>query len=130
RLMVALARFLDPEAHARTLVMTLSGDVRTQDAPYLLREAMNNRDNTAAAWAYITGHWSEIEARFPANSLSRLVGGVRSVRDRALAEQAAAFLAEHPIPQGELQVRQHVERMWTPVARAERDSARRGAALG
>jgi hypothetical protein len=41
----------------------------------------------------------------------------------------AAFLAEHPIPQGELQVRQHVERMGVNVALAERESPRLSAAL-
>jgi aminopeptidase N len=130
RLEIALARFRDPEAFARTLAFSLSGDVRTQDAPYLLRQACANRDNGPVAWDFITAHWDEIESRFPANSLSRLVGGVRTLSDRALADAAEAFLAEHPIPQGELQVRQHVERMWVTVALAEREAARLAAALG
>jgi len=124
RLLVALSRFRDPDAFARTLDLSLSGDVRSQDAPYLLREAIANRENGAAAWAFVTGHWDAIEARFPANSLSRLVGGVRSFGDRALADDAAAFLEAHPIPQGELQVRQHVERMWVTVALTEREAGR------
>jgi puromycin-sensitive aminopeptidase len=107
----------------------LSGDVRTQDAPYLLRETLANRDNGPAAWVFVATNWPEIERRFPANSLSRLVGGVRQVRDAALAREVAAFLAEHPIPQGELQVRQHVERMGVNVALAERESPRLSAAL-
>jgi puromycin-sensitive aminopeptidase len=104
--------------------MALSGAVRTQDAPYLLRETLTNRDNGATAFAFITGHWSEITERFPANSIPRLVSGIRAVRDRALAEQVVAFLADHPIPQGVQQVRQHIERMWVTVALMERESAR------
>jgi hypothetical protein len=46
------------------------------------------------------------------------------VRDRGLAGDIAAFIDDHPIPQGELQVRQHVERMWVTVALAERESGR------
>ena len=69
-------------------------------------------------------NWSEIEKRFPANSLSRLVSGIRSLSDRSVAERVVDFLADHPIPQGELQVRQHIERMWVTVALAERESAR------
>jgi len=129
RLLLALSRFRDPDCLARTLELSLSGDVRTQDAPYLLRETLTNRDNGPAAWAFVAANWAEIERRFPANSLSRLVGGVRQVRDAALAREVAAFLAEHPIPQGELQVRQHVERMGVNVALAERESARLSAAL-
>jgi puromycin-sensitive aminopeptidase len=129
RLLLALSRFRDPEALARTLSLSLSGDVRTQDAPYLLREAIANRDNGPAAWAFVTENWPDIEKRFPANSLSRLVSGIRSLSDRAVAEQAVAFLADHPIPQGDLQVRQHIERMWVTVTLAERESARLASSL-
>jgi puromycin-sensitive aminopeptidase len=124
RVLVSLSRFRDPAALARTLELSLSGDVRTQDAPYLLREAVANRDNGPAAWDFVAENWAEIEKRFPANSLSRLVGGIRSLRDRAVADRVVGFLAEHPIPQGELQVRQHIERMWVTVALAERVAGR------
>jgi puromycin-sensitive aminopeptidase len=129
RLLLSLSRFRDAGAFARTLELSLSGEVRTQDAPYMLREALNNRDNGPAAWTFVTAHWDEITQRFPANSLSRLVGGVRSIRDRALAEEAAAFLDAHPIPEGELQVRQHIERMWINVALTEREAGRLAGAL-
>ncbi|HEY8526811.1 MAG TPA: M1 family metallopeptidase [Acidimicrobiales bacterium] len=124
RILRSLARFRDPAALARTLELSLSGRVRTQDAPYLLSEALANRDNAAAAWAFVSGRWDEITERFPDNSIPRLVGGIRSVRDRGLAEQIAAFLADHPVPQGELQVRQHLERMWVTVGLAEREADR------
>jgi aminopeptidase N len=129
RVLFALSRFRDAECLGRTLALALSGDVRTQDAPYLLGETLTNRDNGATAWAFVAANWAEIERRFPANSLPRLVGGIRSVRDRALADQVVAFLAEHPIPQGELQVRQHIERMWVTVALAEREAERLPSAL-
>jgi aminopeptidase N len=122
RLLLALSRFRNPACLRRTLDLALSGTVRTQDAPYLLRETLTNRDNAAAAFAFITRHWSEITERFPPNSIPRLISGIRAVRERALAEQVVAFLADHPIPQA-LQVRQHIERMWVTVALAERESA-------
>ncbi|HKY66911.1 MAG TPA: ERAP1-like C-terminal domain-containing protein, partial [Acidimicrobiales bacterium] len=129
RLQLALTRFRDADALQRTLDLTLSGDVRTQDAPYLLGETVANRDNGARAWRFVADHWADVEARFPANSLARLVGGIRSVRDRALADEITAFLAEHPIPQGDKQVRQHIERMGVTVALAEREAERLAAAL-
>jgi puromycin-sensitive aminopeptidase len=129
RLLLALSRFRDPDALGRTLALSLSGDVRTQDAPYLLREAIANRDNGPAAWAFVTENWPDIEKRFPANSLARMVSGVRALTDRSVADQVVAFLAGHPIPQGELQVRQHIERMWVTVALAEREAARLADAL-
>ena len=129
RLLLALSRFRDPGCLQRTLDLALSGAVRTQDAPYLLRETLTNRDNGAAALAFVTDRWAEITERFPANSIPRLVSGIRAVRERPLAERAVAFLAEHPIPQGALQVRQHIERMWVTVALAERESERLAAYL-
>jgi puromycin-sensitive aminopeptidase len=124
RILRSLARFRDPAALAGTLELSLSGNVRTQDAPYLLGETLANRDNAAAAWAFVSGRWDEVNERFPDNSIPRLIGGIRSVRDRGLAGEIAAFLDEHPVPQGELQVRQHVERMWVTVALAGRESGR------
>ena len=129
RLLLALSRFRKPACLRRTLDLALSGAVRTQDAPYLLLETLTNRDNAAAAFAFIAERWSEITERFPANSIPRLVSGIRSVRDRALAEQVVAFLADHPIPQGAQQIRQHIERMWVTVGLAERESARFAAYL-
>jgi hypothetical protein len=129
RILRSLARFRDPEALGRTLELSLSGAVRTQDAPYLLGECLANRDNAAQAWAFVAGHWDEINEWFPANSIPRLVGGIRSVRDRPLAGEIAAFLTAHPVPQGEMQVRQHLERMWVTVALAEREADALGAAL-
>ncbi|MBN2624777.1 MAG: ERAP1-like C-terminal domain-containing protein, partial [Acidimicrobiales bacterium] len=129
RLLFSLTRFRAEDAFERTLDLALSDDVRTQDAPYLLGQALANRDNGPVAWRFVASRWSDVAQRFPANSLPRLVAGIRSVRDRSLADEVAAFLAEHPVPQGELQVRQHVERMWVTVALAERERHRLPAAL-
>ena len=45
---------------------------------------------------------------------------VPALTDRTLARRIAAFLAAHPLAQGELVVRQHLERMWVSVALADR----------
>jgi puromycin-sensitive aminopeptidase len=129
RLLLALSRFREPFCLQRTLEIALSGAVRTQDAPYLLRETLTNRHNAGVAFVFVTERWPDITGRFPANSIPRLVSGIRAVRDRALAERAAAFLAEHPVPQGAQQIRQHIERMWVTVALAERESDRFTASL-
>ena len=60
-------------------------------------------------------NWAEIEKRF--RPTARPAGGRHPLAvDRAVADRVVGFLAEHPIPQGELQVRQHIERMWVTVA--------------
>ena len=114
---------------ARTLELAFSSDVRTQDAPYLLRDTIANRDNGAAAWAYVASHWAEANERFPSNSIARMLSGVRTLREPAIAHHVESFLAEHPIPQGDQQIRQHVERMWVTVTLATRESDRFPATL-
>ena len=104
-------------AHALTLAGT---EVRTQDAPYLLRRAMANVDRGAQAWAYLARDWDHLDARLPATGMPRMLEGVRGFTDAALARSVEAFLAEHPLATGELQVAQHIERMWANVRAAER----------
>jgi puromycin-sensitive aminopeptidase len=130
RLLFSLARFRDAECLRRTLELGLSGEVRTQDAPYLLREAITNRSNGVTAWRFVVERWDDVLARFPHNSLSRMISGIRVVRDRAMATEIEAFLDDHPLPTGEMQVRQHIERMWVTVTLAERQALPLATALG
>jgi puromycin-sensitive aminopeptidase len=129
RLLFSLARFRDAECLRRTLELGMSGEVRTQDAPYLLREAIANRSNGVTSWRFVTERWDDVLARFPHNSISRMISGIRVVRDRAVATEVEQFLADHPVPTGEMQVRQHIERMWVTVALAEREASRLASAL-
>ena len=45
--------------------------------------------------------WDEMNERFPSNSIVRMLSGIRSVNDPALAADVEAFIAEHPVPQGQ-----------------------------
>jgi puromycin-sensitive aminopeptidase len=120
RLMYSLARFRAPALLQRTLELAFTSEVRSQDAPYLLRDTIANRANGAAAWNYVASRWDDANRRFPSNSIARLLSGVRSLRDAAAARSVESFLAEHPVPQGDQQVRQHIERMWVTVGLADR----------
>jgi puromycin-sensitive aminopeptidase len=126
----ALSLARDATQFARLLDLSLGDEVRSQDGPYLLRNALLNHENAPAAWRFVREHWRQILDRFPDSSITRLLEGVRSFTSRALAADAEAFLAEHPVPQGELSVQQHLERMHVSVALAERESARLAATLG
>lgn len=119
----ALADADDPELVRRFCDLVLTDEIRTQDGLFLLRRALTNRAATADVWAFVEDHWEEINRRFPSASVPRMLEGVRTVTDRALAAKIAAFLAEHPVPQGEQVIRQHQERMWVSVALAERVSS-------
>ncbi len=108
----------------RVLELTVSDQVRTQNAPFLLGACVSNRANAADAWQFVATRWDEINERFPANTMVWLLGGVRTVNDEALAAEITAFLAEHPVPQAEKVVTQHLERMQVSVALRARERPR------
>lgn len=130
RYLGALCDVPGAEQISQLLALTLTDRIRSQDAPYLLRRALTNRHNRSLVWAFVHQHWTEINERFPSNSIARLLDGVRSINDPALAADVDAFLAEHPVPQGAKTVAQHLERMHVSVALAEREGASLAEALG
>lgn len=124
RYLNALPEVRDPVQFSRALELAAGGEVRTQNAPFVLGAAVANRDNGLAAWDLIERQWNEMNDRFPANSIAWLVNGVRAVFDAELAERICVFLASHPIPQATLAVTQHLERMAITIALHEREHDR------
>ncbi len=113
RHLAALADFGDPVLVGSILESTLDGGVRTQDGPYLVRRALANPEPSVgeAVWGFVTGRWEEIDRHFPSNSISRMLAGITALDRPELAQQVAAFLADHPVPQGAKQIAQHLERL-------------------
>ena len=129
RHLAALADFGDAGLVRSILEGTLDGSVRTQDSPYLIRRALVNRHAGPDAWEFLTSHWEEVADAFPSNSLARMLEGVTALDRPELAARVHAFMAEHPLPQGEKQVAQHLERMNINVALRARESDRLAAAV-
>ena len=73
--------------------------------------------------------WDEMVATFPDNAMPRMLGGITGLNTPELAADTAAFLAEHPVPQGALTVQQHLERQRVNVALREREGPRLAEAL-
>jgi puromycin-sensitive aminopeptidase len=107
----------------RTLDMCLSGEVRTQDAPYVIGNILGSRSGYRLAWDFVTERWETILARFPDNSIPRMLDGISGIVDAALAPAIRAFLSAHPVPQGEKQIAQASERLDINVAFAQRIGA-------
>jgi len=128
RYLYALARFRDPASFAAALELAL-GEVRTQNAPWLLGRALTNRDLGPVAWRFVTGHWDEINKRFPSSTIVRMLEGVRSLRDPDVAADVAAFFADHEVPQGAKTLAQILERLRVNVALRDREAAALAEAL-
>ena len=123
RYLHSLARFTDAGLADRLLDMATS-EVKTQDAPFTIGRALANRDTGRRVWDFVSSRWDDLLARFPANTIVRMVSAVASITDRQWAEEVAAFFESHAVPQGEKTLAQNLERMWNTVRLKERESSR------
>jgi puromycin-sensitive aminopeptidase len=124
RYMYALGSFPDAEQITRTLEMTLNGEIRTQNAPFVLAYCMMNRHHGILAWEFVKEHWEEINEKYPRNTIARLLTGVRALSKPDQAADVEAFFEDHDVPQGRLMLQQHLEKMRINVAFRERESGR------
>ena len=104
----------------RTLELATSGDIRTQDAPFLLSAVESNRDVGALAWAYVRDHWDELVPRFASSNVIHLAYGVRVQTAPDVVADVQAFFREHDIPQNHLMLLQALERQRVFAALRER----------
>ena len=124
RFLSVLADFDDPDLVRRLLAMSLTDDVRTQNAPYLLRRALSNREQGKLAWFFVQDEWDAINERFPSNSIVRMLEGVRSLSTPDIAPEVFVFFETHEVPQGDKTLAQHLERLEVNVALRARESER------
>jgi aminopeptidase N len=121
RYLGALADFSDPDLMRRLLAMSITDEVRTQNAALLLRRALTNRDNGELAWAFVTDEWATLNERLPSNSIVRMLEGVRLLSAPTVAPQVFAFFEDHEVPQGDKSLAQHLERLEVNVALRARE---------
>jgi puromycin-sensitive aminopeptidase len=126
----ALADVADPACFATTLEMCADDRIRTQDAPYLLARAMQNRFRGFDAWRFVAANWDTVVTRYPSNSIARMLAGITSLAEADQVAAIESFLDTHPTEQGQLLIRQHRERMRVQAALRARERPRLGAALG
>jgi puromycin-sensitive aminopeptidase len=110
RHLYALAEFDDEALLARTCELAMSGEVKTQNAPFLLRMCIANRRFGPTAWRFVREHWDEAVERFPSNTIVRMVDAVKLLNRPDQVADVRAFFAEHPIPQAATTLDQILER--------------------
>ncbi len=121
RNLYALAEFDDAALIRRTAELALSGEVRAQNAPYLLNRCIANRHHGGEAWRLVRQHWADANATFPSSSIVRMVEPVKLLCTPEAAADAQAFFAEHPIRQAVATLNQILERQQVNVALRARE---------
>jgi puromycin-sensitive aminopeptidase len=130
RFLFGLAGFQDRELVQRTCEKTISDEVRTQNAPFLVGSLMHNLAGGDVAWEFTKRHWETMLARFPENSIVRMCEGVTALATRELEADVRRFFAEHPVPAAGKTLEQHLERLHIAVIFKEREATSLAAAFG
>jgi puromycin-sensitive aminopeptidase len=129
RHLYALSEFGQAELMQRTCELAMSSDVKTQNAPFLLRMCIANRQQGALAWEFVTDHWADAVAKFPSNTIVRMVDSVKLLTGPQQVSQVNEFFEANPIPQAALTLRQILERQAVNAALAARERDRFPASL-
>ena len=121
RYLFALAAFQPAELFERALVLTTNGEVRTQNAPFLMRQLLLNTQQRERAWQFLKDNWDAMLSHYPGSTVPRMCEGVTGLVTPALEAEVTAFFADHPVKGGEKMVQQHLEKLRIAVACQQRE---------
>jgi puromycin-sensitive aminopeptidase len=121
RYLFALASFRDQALLTATMDMTLDGQVRTQNAPYLMHALLLNTSCRYAAWDYLRARWDEMTRKYPDAALPRMCEAVVALLERE--DEVKSFFATHRVRLGSKIIDQHLERLSVAVAFRKREGA-------
>jgi puromycin-sensitive aminopeptidase len=127
RYLFSLANFRDIALLRKTMEMTLNGEVRTQNAPYLLHSLLANNVSRIEAWEYIKRNWETIVGKFPDSALPRMCEAINGLLDRQ--KEVEEFFHQHKVRLGGKLIDQHLERLSVAVAFRQREGAQLEASL-
>jgi puromycin-sensitive aminopeptidase len=123
RLLRALGLFPETSLSTRTLEACLTGNIRNQDAPYLICGMLTNPASAETTWQFLRQRWDEVVERFPSNSIPRMLEGVAHIGSPIVANDIRSFFAEHQVSQAPQQIEQHLERLGIFQAYRDRQTA-------
>jgi puromycin-sensitive aminopeptidase len=121
RYLFSLAAFKPKALLERTLARTISGDIRTQDAPFLVSAVLGNIYGRELAWAFVKTNWEKMDQLFPKQGLRRMCGGIVSLATPELEKDVRDFFTTRKIDLGGKTVEQYLEHLRIMVNMRERD---------
>jgi puromycin-sensitive aminopeptidase len=119
RYLFSLANFRAPELLRQTMEMTLNGEVRTQNAPFLMHSLLANPASRYEAWDFVRKNWDVMVQKYPDSALPRMCEAVLGLLDRQ--QEVNSFFEQHKPRLGQKIIDQHLERLAVAVAFRERE---------
>ncbi|MBK9306724.1 MAG: M1 family metallopeptidase [Nitrospira sp.] len=121
RYLFSLAMFRLPELLSRTLAKTTNGEIRTQDAPFIVAATMTNVYGRELAWEFVKTNWDEMDRLFPKQGLRRMCGGIVGLATPELEQDVRNFFISRNIGLGGRTLDQYLEQLRIAVALRERE---------
>ena len=121
RYLFSLATFQPKALLERTLARTISGDIRTQDAPFLVSAVLGNVYGRELAWAFVKTNWEKMDQLFPKQGMRRICSGISNLATPELERDARAFFHSRKIDLGGKTLEQNLEQLRIIVTVRERD---------
>jgi puromycin-sensitive aminopeptidase len=122
RYLFSLAAFQPKALLERTLARTISGEIRTQDAPFLVSAMLGNVDGRELAWAFVKMNWEKMDRLFPKQGVRRMCGGIVSLATPELERDVRDFFMTRKIDLGGKTLDQYLEQLRIGVTVRERES--------
>lgn len=123
RYLFSLAAFRKPELLERTLTKTLTDEIRTQDAPFLVSALLHNVYIREKAWEFVKSNWERMDRLFPKSGLRRMCGGIVGLSTPELEQDVRAFFTSRKIDLGGKTLEQYLEQLHVAVLFRERDQS-------
>ena len=121
RYLFSLAAFRRPELLERTLTKTLTDEIRTQDAPFLVSSLLQNVYIREKAWKFVKSNWERMDKLFPKSGLRRMCGGLTGLSTPELEQDVRHFFASRKIDLGGKTLEQNLEQLHIAVQFRERE---------
>ena len=122
RYLHALPLFRAPALIEQTLIRTLSGEFRTQDAPFVLRTLMMTVHGREAAWNFVKTNWDAINRLFPPVGVRRMMEGITGLATPELERDVQQFVHDRHVELGGKTLAQYLEQLRIAVSLRERES--------
>jgi puromycin-sensitive aminopeptidase len=123
RYLYALAGFRDPALLRQTLERTINGEIRTQDAPFVVRSMLLSVYARELTWDFVKRQWDTMDRLYPKHAMRRLAEGVTGLVTHELEADVHTFFAAKNPQFGGKVLAQYLEQLHVAVTLREREGA-------